>query len=63
MRLRAVFEKLKETELKFKPLKCEFLKHELTYLDHVISKNGIQTDSRKVEAIRKWPVPTNVTEV
>ena len=28
-----------------------------------MSKNGIQTDSKKVEAIQKWPVPTNVTEV
>ena len=36
---------------------------ELTYLGHVVSKNGIQTDSKKVEAICKWPLPTNVTEV
>ena len=35
----------------------------MTYLGHVISKNGIQTDSKKVEAICKWPVPTTVTEV
>ena len=62
-RLQAVFEKLNEAELKLKPLKCEFFKHELTYLGHVISKNGIQTDSKRVEAICKWPVPTNVTEM
>ena len=62
-RLRAVFEKLKRAELKLKPSKCEFFKHKLTYLCHVVSKNGIQTDSKKVEAIHKWPVPTNVTEV
>ena len=35
----------------------------MTYLGHVVSKNGIQTDSKKVEAIHKWPVPTDVTEV
>ena len=62
-RLQAVFEKLKKAELKLKPLKCEFLKQELAYLGHVVSKNGIQTDSKKVKAIRKWPMPTNVTEV
>ena len=33
------------------------------YLGHTASKDGIQTDSKKVEAIHKWPVPTNVTEV
>ena len=35
----------------------------MTYLGHVVSKNGIQTDSKKVEAICKWPVPTNGTGV
>ena len=43
--------------------KCEFFKQELTNLGHVVSNNGIQTDSKKVKVIRKWPVPTNVTEV
>ena len=62
-RLRAVFEKLKKAELKLKPSKCEFFKQELTYLGHVVSKNGIQTDSKKVEVICKWNVPINVTEL
>ena len=62
-RLRVVFEKRKKAELKLKPSKCEFFKQELTCLDIVVSKNGIQTDSKKVEAIHKWNVPTNVTEV
>ena len=49
--------------MKLKPSKCKFFKQELTYLGHVVSKHGIQTDSKKVEVIHKWPVPTNVTEV
>ena len=61
--LRAVFEKLKKAKLKLNPSKCEFFKKELTFLGHVVSKNGIQTDSKKVEAIWKWPIPTNVTDV
>ena len=28
-----------------------------------MSKDGIQTDPKKVEAIHKWPIPTNMTEV
>ena len=35
----------------------------MTYLGRVISKNVIQSDSKKVEAIWKWPTPTNVMEV
>ena len=49
--------------MKLKPSKCEFFKQELTYLGHVASKNGIQTDSKMVEAICKWPEPTNVIEM
>ena len=50
-RLKAVFEKLKQEGLKLKPSKCEFFRQELTYLGHVVSKDGIQTDPKKVEAI------------
>ena len=63
VRVRAVFEQLKEAELKLKPSKREFFKQELTYLGHGVSKNGIQTDSKKVEVILEMPIPTNVTEV
>ena len=62
-RLRAVFENLKQAGLKLKPSKCEFFRQELTYLGHVVSKDGIQTDPKKVEAIHKWPIPINMTEV
>ena len=63
IRLRAVFEKLKQAGLKLKPSKCEFFRQKLTYLGHVVSKEGIQTNPKKVKAIHKWPIPTNVTEV
>ena len=63
VRLRAVFEQLKKAEVKPKPSQCKFFKQELTYLGYVVSKNGIQSNFKKVEAIQKWPIPTNVTEV
>ena len=63
IRLRAVFEKFKEAGVKIKPLKCEFFKQKRTYLGHVVSEEGTQTNPIKVEAIQKWPIPTNVTEV
>ena len=62
-RLRAVFEKCKQVGLKLKPFKCELFRQELTYLDHVIPKDGIQTNPKKVKAIHKWPAPTNMMEV
>ena len=33
------------------------------YLVYVVSDKAIQTDSKKVEGVQKWPIPTNVTEV
>ena len=62
-RLKAVFEKLKQAVLKPKPSKCEFFRQEWTYLGHVVSKDGIQTNPKKVEAIHRWLIPTNVTEI
>ena len=63
IRLRAVLEKLKQVGLKLKPSKCEFFRQKLTYSGHVVSKEGIQMDPKKVEAICKWPISTNMTEV
>ena len=61
--MKAFFEKLKQAGLKLKPSKCEFFRQELTYLGHVVSKDGIQTNPKKVEATHKWLTPTNMTEV
>lgn len=35
----------------------------MAFLGHIISKDGIQVGSSKLEVVRKWPRPTTVTEV
>ena len=62
-RLRGVFEKLSDVGLRLKPSKCEFFKSQITYLGHTVSKGGIETDLKKITAIKEWPVPKTVTEV
>ena len=62
-RLRSVFEKLQAAGLRLKLSKCEFFKSRVTYLGHIVSKNSIKTDPKKIEAIKKWPIPKTVTEV
>ena len=62
-RLEGVFEKLAKAGLKLKPSKCEFFCSSLKYLGHIVSKDGIATDPRKIEAIQKWPQPKTVTDV
>ena len=61
-RLEGVFEKLAKAGLKLKPSKCEFFRSSLKYLGHIVSKEGIATDQRKIEAIRNWPHPKTVTD-
>ena len=35
----------------------------VAFLGHVISKNGISVDPKKVEAVVEWNRPNNVTEI
>ena len=58
-----VLQKLREHKLYAKLSKCEFLKETTEYLGFLISKQGIQVDPKKIEAISKWSQPTTVTEV
>ena len=43
--------------------KCKFNQTEITFLGHVISKEGVQIDPAKTEAIKKMPKPENVAEL
>ena len=62
-RLHEVFEKLASAGLKLKPNKCEFFKPRIEYLGHIMSKDGIETNPRKLGAILNWPRPKTVTQV
>ena len=54
---------LREKQLDAKYSKCEFWLHEVSFLGHVVSGEGISVDPKKVEAIIKWEQPKNVVEV
>ena len=63
VRLKGVFDKLAIAGLKLKPSKCKFFKTRLAYLGHIVSADGIETDPKKVEAVKNWTVPKTVTDV
>ena len=63
MHLRYVLQTLREHQLYAKFSKCEFWLDQVTFLGHVVSKDGIQVDPKKMEAVIDWSRPTKVTRV
>jgi hypothetical protein len=61
--LRMVLQVLREHQLYAKLRKCSFYQKKIHYLGHIISKDGIAVDPQKIESIREWSVPKNVTKV
>ena len=61
--LRVVLETLRKEQLYAKLSKCEFWLREVSFLGHIVSKEGIQVDPKKIEVIIEWKPLRTVTEV
>jgi len=61
--LKITMEKLGEKRMFAKLKKCEFWLEEVSFLGHVVSKNGLAVDSSKVQAVVEWERPTSVREI
>ena len=61
--LRIVLETLRKEQLYAKLSKCEFWLNEVSFLGHIVSKEGIRVDPKKIEVVVEWKPPRNVTEV
>ena len=55
--LQGVLEKLAKAVLKLKLSKCEFFKTCFSFLGHIVSSKGNETDPSKIYRILKWPHP------
>ena len=61
--LRIVLGILKEKKLYTKFSKCEFWLSSVAFLGHVVSKEGIMVDPKKIEVVRDWVKPASVTQI
>jgi len=61
--LRTILTILRDHQLYAKFTKCEFWLERISFLGHVVSKEGISVDPAKVEAILSWQPPRNVSEI
>ena len=62
-RLQLVFHRFRAHNFKTNPDKCDFFRMKVQFLGHIVSKDGLEVDPSKVEAVQKFPVPRSQTEV
>lgn len=62
-KLKLVFDKFREFNLKMQPDKCEFLRREVSYLGHMITDKGVSPNPEKIKAISEFPVPQNAKDI
>ncbi|TQD87016.1 hypothetical protein C1H46_027399 [Malus baccata] len=56
-------ELLQQHQLFVKKQKCYFGQHQVEYLGHIVSCEGVFVDPAKIQAILEWPAPKNVNEL
>ena len=61
--LSIVLQTLRDKQLFAKLKKCEFWLDKVSFLRHVITKNGISVDPGKVDVVENWRKPSIVTEI
>ena len=61
--LNKVFSLFQKHKLYLKESKCSLFLDKINFLGHVVSKDGVSLESGKVDVVRAWPQPQNVTHV
>ncbi|XP_076301613.1 uncharacterized protein LOC143219562 [Lasioglossum baleicum] len=59
IKVRKLLNRLREHGLTLQTNKCEFLRKEVAYLGHIISRQGVKPDPRKLKAVKDFPTPTS----
>ena len=62
-KLERIFQRLEQANFMIQPSKCVFATDTVEYLGHVVTKEGVRPDPRKVQAVRDYPIPRTVKEV
>ena len=51
-----LIQRVPEANLYLQPHKCEFLRPDIRYLGHIIDKNGVRPDPKKIITVKEFPV-------
>ena len=55
--LMLIFERLHSYGLQLKSTKCHLFQTSVPFLGHVVGREGLQCDPKKIEDVKSWPVP------
>ena len=61
--MRQLFSILREQRLFVNLKKCDFYADRIIFLGYVVTKDGIEMDRSKIEAITNWPTPSSIHDV
>ncbi|WVY89922.1 hypothetical protein V8G54_035436 [Vigna mungo] len=61
--LELVLKTLQQQQLFARLSKCSFGVREIDYLGHTLSGTGVAMENDKLEAVKKWPIPTTVKQL
>lgn len=61
--LKNVFELCRKNNLKLNPDKCEFFKHEVTFLGHNCTADGLKPDPKKIASVMEYPQPKSKDDI
>ena len=58
-----VLEVLRKEHLYANLEKCTFCTNKVVFFGFVVSSQGVEVDESKIEAIKNWPTPLNVSQI
>ena len=61
--VKTVMSVLRRQSILIKMSKCAWGKTELPYLGHIVSKDGIKVNPKKIQSVADWPEPSSLNEV
>ena len=62
-RLLKVLERARAQNLKLNKDKCHIKQHKISYVGHILTKDGLKLDPKKTKAITEMPSPRNKEEL
>lgn len=63
IKIQKLMDHLRNAKLLLQPDKCEFLRHEVTYLGHIIGSEGVRPNPEKTAAVKNFPIPRTAKNV